>query len=649
MRDTVGSGLPADEDPEERQPQLVAVGHLLAVHQHLGARDVPARARTGRGACSRLAGVEGGVVDAARRLRPPPGRRRSDGPARPPARSRGPRTRRSSGPRETGADAGPGRGGPPSRRRGARCPPPRAGRRGADDRRSPAGAPDASRRGYHADAAGPSGPRGRPGREAVGRGTVYSRSHGVSERGRSPSPRAVRRPRDAAPGGAGARRAATDVRSSCGPLRAALDELRRQATRGRRRPREGAGRTGRRRHRAGRGGGPAVSREGPERHRGGRPHEPRARAAVARRRRPGSPRSPRPTRTWSTTSSAASAATARPTPSPGCGSMLGVESTVVVNNCAAAVFLAVNTLAEGRDVLVSRGELVEIGGSFRIPDVLRKGGARLREVGTTNRTRIADFRAALSPETGLILKVHPSNFRIVGFTEAPSDRGAGGAGPGGRRPAHGGPGQRAPGSPARGARPRGHRAWRPARRRGRRDLQRRQAPGRPAGRSRRRAARARRADATEPPLPGPARRQDDPGRPRRHPRRARGGARERERARPADDPRAPGGRCGRRAEAFARRLAQAAPDLHLSLQDGHSAVGGGAAPTVGVPTVVVSLAHPARGPDHTAAALRAGTPPVIVRVAEDRLLVDLRTVPPEDEPTLLDALVAATRSGIDCD
>ena len=100
--------------------------------------------------------------------------------------------------------------------------------------------------------------------------------------------------------------------------------------------------------------------------------------------------------------------------------MLGVESTVVVNNCASAVLLAVNTLAEGREVLVSRGELVEIGGSFRIPDVLRKGGARLREVGTTNRTRIADFRAALTAETGLILKVHPSNFRIVGFTEAPS-------------------------------------------------------------------------------------------------------------------------------------------------------------------------------------------------------------------------------------
>jgi len=98
--------------------------------------------------------------------------------------------------------------------------------------------------------------------------------------------------------------------------------------------------------------------------------------------------------------------------------MLGAGGSVVVNNNAAAVLLAVNTFAEGREVLVSRGELVEIGGSFRIPEILRKGGARLREVGTTNRTRIADYAKAVSPETGLILRVHPSNFRIVGFTES---------------------------------------------------------------------------------------------------------------------------------------------------------------------------------------------------------------------------------------
>ena len=87
--------------------------------------------------------------------------------------------------------------------------------------------------------------------------------------------------------------------------------------------------------------------------------------------------------------------------------LLGVEATVVVNNCAAAVLLAVNTLAEGREVLVSRGELVEIGGSFRIPDVLGKGGARLREVGTTNRTRLADYERALvrpGADVALVMK-----------------------------------------------------------------------------------------------------------------------------------------------------------------------------------------------------------------------------------------------------
>ena len=322
--------------------------------------------------------------------------------------------------------------------------------------------------------------------------------------------------------------------------------------------------------------------------------------------------------------------------------LLGVEATVVVNNCAAAVLLAVNTLAEGRDVLVSRGELVEIGGSFRIPDVLRKGGARLHEIGTTNRTRLADFEAALSAETGMILKVHPSNFRIVGFTEQPSleelaglarkarvplveDQGSGllEALPGALaseatavQALRGGAdvvtfsGDKLLGGPQAGL-VAGRRAFVEPMRKN------------PLYRALRVDKMTLAAlDAT---------------------------LVEHERGRAAERIpvlrmiHAPIAEVRARAEAFSRALGTLAPPLQPTCVESESAVGGGAAPTVGVPTVAIALDPGPAGPDRLAAALRAGSPPVVVRVAQDRVLVDLRTVRPDEEETLLAALAQAAR------
>ena len=323
--------------------------------------------------------------------------------------------------------------------------------------------------------------------------------------------------------------------------------------------------------------------------------------------------------------------------------LLSVEAAVVVNNCAAAVLLAVNTHAEGREVLVSRGELVEIGGSFRIPDVLRKGGARLREVGTTNRTRLADFEAALSPAVGMVLKVHPSNFRIVGFTEQPSVEDLAGL-------------ARAAGIPL--VLDQGSGLMEPL-------------PGTLASEATALQALQGGADVVtfsgDKLLGGPqaglvAGRRAFVEPMRKNPLyRALRVDKMTLAALDATLVEHESGRAGERvpvllmvhapleelrarASAFASALGAVAPGLTPALVESESAVGGGAAPTVGLSTVAVSLDPGPAGPDRFAAELRRGETPVVARVAEGRILVDLRTVSPDEEEGLLAALAQAARA-----
>src|SRR5438270_2889987 len=314
-----------------------------------------------------------------------------------------------------------------------------------------------------------------------------------------------------------------------------------------------------------------------------------------------------------------------------------VISTIVVNNNAAAVLLALNTLAEGGEVIVSRGELVEIGGSFRVPDVMAKSGATLREVGTTNRTRVADYESAINERTRALLRVHRSNFEITGFTERPAladlaklararniplleDLGSGAIVDLRTFGISGEPnvldslhaavdvvtysGDKLLGGPQSGLLS------------GRADL---------ITRMRKNSLfRALRVDkltyaALAATLLAYV----------KH-----------------DHAAIPALRMMRltkqeiaaRAEALVQKLRSTAPKWELEIIDGESVVGGGAAPSAVLPTRLIAMSLPGSTTDWLSARLRRCDPPIVARVEDGRVLLDLRTVFPEQDRAIADAV-----------
>jgi L-seryl-tRNA(Ser) seleniumtransferase len=334
------------------------------------------------------------------------------------------------------------------------------------------------------------------------------------------------------------------------------------------------------------------------------------------------------------------------TAAPGCPAeqSSAAISTIVVNNNAAAVLLALNSLAEGGEVVVSRGELVEIGGSFRIPDVMSKSNATLREVGTTNRTRIADYERAINDRTRLLLRVHRSNFEITGFTAQPGldelvtlarrrnlplmeDLGSGAlfdlrsvgifGEPGVLDSLRAGvgivtySGDKLLGGPQSGLIS------------GRADL-----VARLRSNSLFRALRVDKLTyaALEATLLAYVKRDHDAVPVLRMMRLSK------------DE-------IARRAERIVSQVESAQAKsalLKLALLDGESVIGGGAAPSAVLPTRLIALTHADLSADELSARLRASTPPVIARVEEGRVLLDLRTVFPDQDANLATVLAFLT-------
>ncbi|HEV2706029.1 MAG TPA: L-seryl-tRNA(Sec) selenium transferase [Pyrinomonadaceae bacterium] len=323
--------------------------------------------------------------------------------------------------------------------------------------------------------------------------------------------------------------------------------------------------------------------------------------------------------------------------------LTGAEDALVVNNCAAAALLVLNALARDGETIVSRGELVEIGGDFRVPDVMAQSGTRMVEVGTTNRTRLSDYSRALTSETRLLMRVHPSNYRIVGFTSSPTlselaalahdagvllyeDAGSGalfdlapygltGEPVIGESIAAGADIVTFSGDKLLGAAQAGLVV-------GRRELveRLRKAP----------LYRALRADkmalaALEATLEA----------------HRRGSSLE-------DVPAlrmlaATPGEIRARARAFTRRLRTrlGQTPLRCEIIEGVSAIGGGSAPTTHPPTSLVAIEHETLSAATLEALLRRSRTVVVARIVEERVVLDLRTVAPDEEDDLLDALNAA--------